>query len=126
MGFLIGGSCFVPSVPLHSRFLSSPSSSSSSSPSSSQFGLLCSSNVAKFKRRRPTLASLNQEDGYEYDAASAKRRAFLLVGISVLPFLQLRSPALADESEFFYCLDEICSNVAFGYLSFIVVTSSAF
>jgi hypothetical protein len=43
------------------------------------------------------LASLNQEDGYEYDVASAKRRAFLLVGISVLPFLQLRSPALADE-----------------------------
>lgn len=99
MGFLIGGSCFVPSVPLHSRFLPSPSSTSPS-----QFGLLCSSNVAKFKRRRPTLASLNEEDGYDYDAASAKRRAFLLVGISVLPFLQLRSPALADESEFLIAL----------------------
>ncbi|KAL1199425.1 MAR-binding filament-like protein 1 [Cardamine amara subsp. amara] len=89
MGFLIGSSCFVPSLPLHSRVLPSPSPS--------QFGLMCSSNVAKFKRRQPTSASLHRED--EYDAASVKRRAFLLVGISVLPFLQLRSPALADERD---------------------------
>uniref|UniRef100_A0A1J3FJ00 MAR-binding filament-like protein 1 n=1 Tax=Noccaea caerulescens TaxID=107243 RepID=A0A1J3FJ00_NOCCA len=95
MGFLIGGSCFAPSPPLHSRFF--PSSSSSSSPSPSQF--LCSNNVAKFKRRRPPSASLRREDAHG-DDASVKRRAFVLVGISsVLPFLQFRSPALANERD---------------------------
>ncbi|KFK38951.1 hypothetical protein AALP_AA3G181200 [Arabis alpina] len=89
MGFLIGGSCLAPS--LHSRFLPS-------SPCSSQFVLLSSSNVAKFKRSRAPSASLRREDGSEYDA-SVKRRAFVLVGISVLPFLQLPSRAMADERD---------------------------
>ncbi|CAA7057956.1 unnamed protein product [Microthlaspi erraticum] len=89
MGFLIGGSCFAPSPPLHSRFF--PSSSSPSQ-------LLCSSNVAKFKRRRPPSASLRREDANGEDA-SVKRRAFILVGVSVLPFLQFQSPAMADERD---------------------------
>lgn len=38
------------------------------------------------------MASLRQED--PNDAVSCKRRAIMLVGISVLPFLQLRANAL--------------------------------
>ncbi|CAN6925830.1 unnamed protein product [Brassica oleracea] len=59
----------------------------------SHFVLLCSSNVANCKRRRPTSASLRRQDADD-DAASFNRRAFFLVGISVLPF---RSPAMSDE-----------------------------
>lgn len=89
-GFLIGSTCSAPSPPLHSsRLLPSPQS---------QFVLLCSSNAAKSKRRRPSSASLRCQDA-THDAFSLKRRDFVLVGISLLPFLQLRSPALADESE---------------------------
>ncbi|KAF2583527.1 hypothetical protein F2Q68_00003039 [Brassica cretica] len=87
-GFLIGSTCSSPSPPLHSsRFLPSPSSSS-------QFLPLCSTNAANSKRRRPPSASLRR-----HDAVSFKRRAFVLVGISVLPFFQLQSPALADERD---------------------------
>lgn len=105
-GFLIGSTCSSPSPPLHSsRFLPSPSSSS-------QFLLLCSNNAAKSKRRRPPSVSLRSQDANN-DAVSLKRRAIVLVGISVLPFFQLQSPALADESEFLSSCYSSDKNVIF-------------
>lgn len=88
MGFLVGATCFAPSPPLTLH----------SSPSTSQFLLLRSRNVAISKRRRPTSASLRRQDAND-DDVSVRRRDFVLMGVSVLPFLQFRSPAMADESE---------------------------
>ncbi|XP_056845190.1 MAR-binding filament-like protein 1 isoform X1 [Raphanus sativus] len=69
--------CSAPSHPLHSsRFL------------------------PKSKRRRPPSASLRP-----HDVVALKRRAFVIAGLSVIPFFQLRSPALADESELLFCID---------------------
>ncbi|XP_018441539.1 MAR-binding filament-like protein 1 isoform X2 [Raphanus sativus] len=63
--------CSAPSHPLHSsRFL------------------------PKSKRRRPPSASLRP-----HDVVALKRRAFVIAGLSVIPFFQLRSPALADERD---------------------------
>ncbi|KAL6285764.1 hypothetical protein ACE6H2_010154 [Prunus campanulata] len=83
MGFVMGSSCFLHSPLSLSRF---PSSSHS-------FFVYSSSRNAEAKRRRALpMASLRQED--PNDAISSKRRAIMLVGISVLPFLQLRANAL--------------------------------
>lgn len=105
MGFLVGATCFAPSPPVHfSRFLTSPSTS--------QFVLLCSSsNVANSKRRRPPpSASLRRQDAHHDEVYSAKRRDFVLLGVSVLPFLEFQSPAMADESEFYQLLLLHCRN----------------
>ncbi|CAH8320468.1 unnamed protein product, partial [Eruca vesicaria subsp. sativa] len=88
MGFLVGATSFAPSP---------PPPLPSSSPSTSRFLLLCSNNVTNSKRRRPPpSASLRRQDTND-DEFSVKRRDFVLVGVSVLPFLQFRSPAMADE-----------------------------
>ncbi|KAL0719388.1 hypothetical protein Bca4012_068712 [Brassica carinata] len=90
MGFLIGSTCFAPSPPpLHPSPLFP-----------SQFLLLCSNDVSKLKLRPPPSASLRRQDANQDDAVSVKRRAFVLVGISVLPFCKFPLPAMADESEF--------------------------
>ncbi|PQQ07875.1 MAR-binding filament-like protein 1-1 [Prunus yedoensis var. nudiflora] len=83
MGFVMGSSCFLHSPLSLSRFPSS----------SHPFFVYSSSRNAEAKRRRALpMASLRQED--PNDAVSSKRRAIMLVGISVLPFLQLRANAL--------------------------------
>ncbi|KAB2600829.1 MAR-binding filament-like protein 1-1 [Pyrus ussuriensis x Pyrus communis] len=84
----MGSSCF-----LHSPLSLSPFPSSSSSSSHPIF-LCSSSRNADTRRRRTTLpmASLRQEDSN--DGICSSRRAILFVGISVLPFLQLRGTAL--------------------------------
>lgn len=83
MGFVMGSSCFLHSPLSLSRFPSS----------SYPFFVYSSSRNAEAKRRRALpMASLRQED--PNDAVSRKRRAIMLVGISVLPFLQLRANAL--------------------------------
>lgn len=58
----------------------------------------------KRRNRVSTMASLRQDDFNEN--VSKKRRAVLLVGISVLPFLKLRARALEDlvTSEFRFLL----------------------
>ncbi|KAJ7951802.1 MAR-binding filament-like protein 1-1 [Quillaja saponaria] len=83
MGFVIGSSCFL-QYPLYQSRL----------PSSSQ-SLLCYSCLKnpEFKRKyRAPMASLLQED--PNDGAFCKRRAVLMVGITVLPLLQMRARAL--------------------------------
>ncbi|KAF3600062.1 hypothetical protein F2Q69_00038205 [Brassica cretica] len=91
MGFIIGATLSSPVS--SSPFFSIPSIIFFLFSIASHFVLLCSSNVANCKRRRPTSASLRRQDADD-DSASFNRRDFVLVGISVLPF---RSPAMSDE-----------------------------
>ncbi|KAL0690925.1 hypothetical protein Bca4012_090604 [Brassica carinata] len=88
MGFIIGATLSSPVS--SSPFFSIPSIIFFLFSIASHFVLLCSSNVANCKRRRPTSASLRRQDADD-DSASFNRRDFVLVGISVLPF---RSPAM--------------------------------
>ncbi|XVF26723.1 hypothetical protein REPUB_Repub14bG0043000 [Reevesia pubescens] len=86
MGFVIGSSCY----------LQTPISNSQILFSSSQpvfFNLKNTETKRKIRRSiRPPMTSLSHE--YSNDDVSSKRRAVLLVGISILPFLQLRAEAL--------------------------------
>jgi len=76
---------------LHSHFPSSTSSSSSSQPVS--FHVKNNSNNNEMTgRRRVVSACMGQED--PMDIVFRKKRAILFLGISVLPFLQLRARAL--------------------------------
>jgi hypothetical protein len=83
---------------LHSHFPSSTSSSSSSSSSSCSssqplsFHVKNSNNNEMTGRRRVVSACMGQED--PKDIVFSKKRAVLFLGISVLPFLQLRARAL--------------------------------
>ncbi|GMI82062.1 MAR binding filament-like protein 1 [Hibiscus trionum] len=86
MGFVIGSSCYLQTPISNSQLLFSPSSSQSV-----YFNL----RNAETKRRRsfrPPMASLSNQD--PNDNVSRKRRAVLLAGISILPFLQLRANAI--------------------------------
>ncbi|KAI9401855.1 hypothetical protein POPTR_001G179600v4 [Populus trichocarpa] len=86
MSFSMGSSYF-----LHSHFPSSTSSSSSSQPVS--FHVKNNSNNNEMTgRRRVVSACMGQED--PMDIVFRKKRAILFLGISVLPFLQLRARAL--------------------------------
>ncbi|KAK8581234.1 hypothetical protein V6N13_144273 [Hibiscus sabdariffa] len=85
MGFVMGSTCYLQTPIPNSQLLFS---SSSSQPV--YFNL----RNAESKRRRsfrPPMASLSHQD--PNDHVSRKRRAVLLVGISILPFLQLRANA---------------------------------
>ncbi|KAH8489992.1 hypothetical protein H0E87_022493 [Populus deltoides] len=80
---------------LHSHFPSSTSSSSSSSSSSQPLSFHVkkkSNNNEMTGRRRVVSACMGQED--PKDIVFSKKRAVLFLGISVLPFLQLRARAL--------------------------------
>ncbi|GLT52074.1 hypothetical protein SLA2020_254360 [Shorea laevis] len=83
MGFAVGSSCFLQSPIPHSQIISSPSQS---------VFLRITNAESKKRRNRAAMASLR--DGDLNYAISNKRRAVLLVGISVLPLLQLRAGAL--------------------------------
>ncbi|KAJ9179129.1 hypothetical protein P3X46_010952 [Hevea brasiliensis] len=88
MGFAMGSSHL-----LQSYFPSSSSSTFSSSHSHSVFFHVKSCNgKTKIKKRAITVACTRQED--QYDIVFSKKRAVLFVGISILPFLQLRARAL--------------------------------
>ncbi|KAH8489986.1 hypothetical protein H0E87_022487 [Populus deltoides] len=80
---------------LHSHFPSSTSSSSSSCSSSQPLSFHVkknSNNNEMTGRRRVVSACMGQED--PKDIVFSKKRAVLFLGISVLPFLQLRARAL--------------------------------
>ena len=78
---------------LHSHFPSSTSSSSSSSSQPLSFHVKKNSNNNEMTgRRRVVSACMGQED--PKDIVFSKKRAVLFLGISVLPFLQLRARAL--------------------------------
>jgi hypothetical protein len=77
---------------LHSHFPSSTSSSSSSSQPLSFHVKKNSNNNEMTGRRRVVSACMGQED--PMDIVFRKKRAILFLGISVLPFLQLRARAL--------------------------------
>ncbi|XWS16373.1 hypothetical protein CRYUN_Cryun34aG0081500 [Craigia yunnanensis] len=85
MGFMIGSSCYL-QAPISTSQVLFPSSES----------VFFNVRNAGTKRRRrsirPPMASMTHEDPNE--DVSRKRRAVLLVGISILPFLQLRAKAL--------------------------------
>ncbi|OMO66793.1 MAR-binding filament-like protein 1-1-like protein [Corchorus olitorius] len=84
MGFVIGSSCYL-QTPISNSQILFPSSQS----------VFLNFKNAKTKRRRrsirPPMASLNPED--PNDDVCSKRRAVLLVGISILPFVQLKTQA---------------------------------
>jgi hypothetical protein len=83
MGFVMGSSCFLHSPICQSRF-----------PSSSQSIFFYSStrNAETKRKSIDPRASMHHED--PNNNVHCKRRAILLVGISVLPLLQLRAGAL--------------------------------
>jgi hypothetical protein len=83
MGFVTGSSCFMHSPICQSRF-----------PSSSQSIFFYSStrNAETKRKSIGPMASMHHED--PKNSVHYKRRAILLVGISVLPLLQLRAGAL--------------------------------
>ncbi|XP_022714933.1 MAR-binding filament-like protein 1-1 isoform X1 [Durio zibethinus] len=89
MGFLLGCSCYLQAPLPNSQVLFSSSQS-----------VFFNIRNAETKRRRisirPPMAALTHED--PNDDVSSKRRAVLLVGISILPFLQLRAKALEGSS----------------------------
>ncbi|XP_039052432.1 MAR-binding filament-like protein 1 [Hibiscus syriacus] len=90
MGFVIGSSCYLQTPIFNSQLLFSSSYYSASQ--SVYFNL----RDAKSKRRRrsfrPPMAYLSHQDPTEL--VSRKRRTVLLVGISILPFIQLRANAI--------------------------------
>ncbi|KAG4199109.1 hypothetical protein ERO13_A05G129515v2 [Gossypium hirsutum] len=91
MGFVIGSSCYL-QTPISNCQLLFSSSSSSSSSQSVIFNLRNAESKRRRRSFRPPMASLSHQD--PKDHVSRKRRAVLLVGISILPFLQLRANAV--------------------------------
>ncbi|KAK9282230.1 hypothetical protein L1049_005144 [Liquidambar formosana] len=89
MGFAMGSSCFLHS-PLYQTHLPSFSSSSSQS----VFSYYCTRNAETRTRTRNRAPMVSSHHGSSDDGVFCKRRAILFVGISVLPFLQLRARAL--------------------------------
>ncbi|KAL4282321.1 hypothetical protein GQ457_03G041760 [Hibiscus cannabinus] len=90
MGFVIGSTCYLQTPIPNSQLLFSSSSSQSV-----YFNL----RNAESKRRRsfrPPMASPSNQG--PNDHVSRERRAVLLVGISILPFLQLRANAIEVSS----------------------------
>ncbi|MBA0829833.1 hypothetical protein Goarm_014411 [Gossypium armourianum] len=88
MGFMIGSSCYLQN-PISNSQVRFPSSLSVS------FNIRNGETKRKRRKKRnfrPPMACLTHED--PNDDVSGKRRAVLLVGISILPLLQLRSQAL--------------------------------
>ncbi|MBA0739828.1 hypothetical protein Gogos_013059 [Gossypium gossypioides] len=88
MGFMIGSSCYLQD-PISNSQVRFPSSLSVS------FNIRNGETKRKRRKKRnfrPPMACLTHED--PNDDVSGKRRAVLLVGISILPLLQLRSQAL--------------------------------
>ena len=85
----MGTSCFLHTPLYHSLF---PSSSSSSS--SSQSFLLHSRNGSSDRKKRTAMACMPH--GSPDESFECKRRAILFMGISVLPFLNLRATAFKD------------------------------
>ncbi|MFQ6665397.1 hypothetical protein Gotur_032152 [Gossypium turneri] len=88
MGFMIGSSCYLQN-PISNSQVRFPSSLSVS------FNIRNGETKRKRRKKRnfrPPMACLTHED--PNDDVLGKRRAVLLVGISILPLLQLRSQAL--------------------------------
>ncbi|TYH53481.1 hypothetical protein ES332_D09G103100v1 [Gossypium tomentosum] len=88
MGFMIGTSCYLQD-PISNSQVRFPSSLSVS------FNIRNGETKRKRRKKRnfrPPMACLTHED--PNDDVSGKRRAVLLLGISILPLLQLRSQAL--------------------------------
>lgn len=89
MGFVMGSSCYLQTPISNSQVLFS---------SSSQSVLFKVRNADTKNRRKrsirppPPMVSLSHENPNE--DVSSNRRAVLLVGISIIPFLQLRATAL--------------------------------
>lgn len=88
MGILIGSSCLM-KCPIDRSFHSSSSPWRPASPPL----VYAHRKATKKKKKLMALASL-QGERIEGDSDSLRRRAVLFVGVSVLPFLQLRAVAL--------------------------------
>ncbi|TYI81191.1 hypothetical protein E1A91_D05G137500v1 [Gossypium mustelinum] len=88
MGFVIGSSCYLQTPISNCQLLFSSSSSSQSV----FFNLRNAESKRRSRSFRPPMASLSHQD--PNDHVSRKRRAVLLVGISILPYLQLRANAV--------------------------------
>ncbi|MBA0836409.1 hypothetical protein Goarm_008629, partial [Gossypium armourianum] len=110
MGFVIGSSCYLQTPISNCQLLFSSSSSSQSV----FFNLRNAESKRRSRSFRPPMASLSHQD--PNDHVSRKRRAVLLVGISILPFLQLRANAVQGPTLITFHGEEIRSELTVSVL----------